>query len=416
MQDPTRRIVITGVGVLAPNGIGRSCFWKNTLQGVSGINRITQFDVTDFPVTMAGEVKGFDPRDYFERGGAVKPRSMARHTLLALAATQLALEDAGLAVSDLHKEPLLSLQIGMSTAAIDIMERGKEALDRRGPGRINPNFLTACYPQGVSNAVADVFRLSCSRGTISSACPSGMEAVARGAELIRSGRSPLVLAGGTDAPITPLTLASLYTAGLAKDCPFPPEKASRPFDARRACGLISEGACMLVLESYAHALDRGAECLGEILGHGEVADDPEGEVENALPRAMHRAVAQAGLVPEEIEYINAHAPSHPVLDRVETRRIKEVFGDRALHLPVSSIKGAIGNPFAAAGPMQIAATVLAMREGCLPPTANYEVPDPDCDLFVIPNDPLSLRVSKALVNMHGVGGGNSAMVLGRVLA
>ncbi|MCC5847761.1 MAG: beta-ketoacyl-[acyl-carrier-protein] synthase family protein [Verrucomicrobia bacterium] len=414
MYSPNSRVVITGIGVLAPTGNSLPAFWEASRMGTSGIGRITLFDVSDFPITMAGEVKGFDLNDYMEPDGVTQPKRLARHSLLGLAAAHMAVRNADFDIGQLRQAKGLAIQMGLSTGAIDVIERGKEVLARKGPTKVSPHIVNASLPHALSNALAASFGVACARGTHSSACPSGMEAVARGAELIHAGKADMVLAGGADAPITPLTMSSLVTCGLALECPLPAEKASRPFDAKRSCGLIAEGGCVLVLERLDHALDRGAEPLAEILGHGEWGDTPGGVPADGLATAMRMALTDAGLLPMDIDYINAHGPSHPLLDRLEVSRIKEVFGERAYQVPVSSLKGGIGNPFAAAGPMQIAVTALAIREGIVPPTANYDFPDPDCDLNVVPNDALPMPLRHCLVNMHGLGGGNSCMVLGKV--
>jgi len=206
-------------------------------------------------------------------------------------------------------------------------------------------------------------------------------------------------------------MASMHLAGLAPECPFPPEESSRPYDAKRQGGIIGEGAAMFMVESLSHALSRGATPLAELTGYGNQADEVNTEPASGLAAAIRQALADAGMLPGDIDYVNGHGPSHPVLDEMETRALKEVFGSRAHRLPVSSIKGVIGNPLAAAGPLQAAASVMALRDGILPPTANYRFPDPACDLSYIPNQPMRRNVERILVNLHGLGGGNGCLIL-----
>ena len=413
MQPSHRRVVITGIGILSPVGNDWKSFRDAIQAGRSGIGTITQFDLQDFPVTMAGEVKDFALGNHVDLKRVSSLKRLARHTQLGIAASWDAIRHAGLTPESLRTQSGVMVRLGLSTGAIDVIEQGKSELAGKGPRKVSPHIVPASVPHAVANELVLSLGIDCSRGTISSACPSGLEAVAAGAAVLRSGRADLVIAGGADAPITPLTMATLCRCGLASECPFPPERASRPFDARRAGGLIGEGACMLVLETLDHALDRGVEPLAEILSHGEWGDSPEGDDCDGLAVAMRQALSEAALLPVDIDYINAHGPSHPRIDRAEVQQIKKVFGAHAWRIPVSSIKGSIGNPFAAAGPMQVAATTLAMRGGWVPPTANYTYPDPDCDLNVVPNHAVRMPMERALINMHGMGGGNSCMILGK---
>ncbi|MDA0990450.1 MAG: beta-ketoacyl-[acyl-carrier-protein] synthase family protein, partial [Verrucomicrobia bacterium] len=247
--------------------------------------------------------------------------------------------------------------------------------------------------------------------TISSACASGIEALAYGADLIREGSADVVIAGGADATITPLAVASFITAGMLPDTDGDPALASCPFDKNRRGGVIGEGAGILILENLEHALIRGAKPLAELVGHGSMIDRPGSLPGSGMFNAMQLALENSGRYAHEVEYINAHGPSDPVLDVMESRSIKQVLGERAYRVPVSSIKGATGNPLAAAGPLQVCACVLAMTHHLLPPTANYREPDPECDLDYVPNTPRPYPLKRALVNGHGMGGINSSLLL-----
>jgi len=415
MNDPARRAVITGTGVLAPNGNSTREFWENTLRCRSGIAPISRFPVDDFPVKIAGEIKNFDLKRFVPSSLVMKPNRMGIHTRYAIAATHSALHDAGLSVAALQKEEPVAFFLGVSTSAIEVIEKGTQVLMDKGPRRVSPYFVGACQPHAAVSEVVETLGLRTRNTTFSSACPAGMEALERGLNFIRNGEGDFAVCGGVDAPITPVTMASFHLAGLAPDCPFPPEASSRPFDRDRKGGIISEGAGVVVVESLERALNRGRTPLAEIIGVGDRADDPHGPPASGLSPAITAALNDAALLPSDIDYVNAHGPSHPLLDKIETESLKAVFGEHAYRLPVSSIKGVIGNPLAAAGPLQTIASALAIRDSLLPPTANYQTPDPECDLNYVPNRPLPFKPKHVLVNLHGLGGGNHCLIL-RALA
>ncbi len=414
MKDPHKRAVITGLGVLAPNGNSLDAFWQATLHRVSGIGPITLFSTEEFPVSAAGEIKSFQLQDFLDPGLQIKEKRLGRHTCLGIAAMHMALRHARLSPADLKSQEPVEVHLGVSTSAIDVIEKGKEILTKRGPSRVSPYIVSACQPHAVACEIVETLGIRTRKSTHSSACPAGMEALAAAMMSIRNGENAVVLCGGVDAPITPLTMASFHLAGLAPDTGFSPEQSSRPFDAKRKGGLIAEGAGMFVVESLAHALSRGATPLAELMGYGSIADDPGSESGSGFAASMKEAMDHAGLLPMDIGYVNAHGPSHPVLDRMEARAIHEVFGPLANHLPVSSIKGVIGNPLSAAGPLQLAACVQSLRAGILPPTANYDYPDPDCDVQVVHGAPFHTQVDRILLNVHGLGGGNSSLIVKRI--
>lgn len=402
------RVVVTGMGILAPNGIGLDAFWGTLLRGESGIGPITLFDATEFKSRIAGEVKNFRPLDYIDQ--KFKPRRMARHTQFAFAAMKMAIADAQFDVSTVdHPIPIM---MGVSTTAMDVLQDCFETLERKGP-RFVTSGVYDCQPQAVTQILALALGASSRASTISSACPSGLDAIGAAAAMIRQGEADMAIAGGTDATVTPLSMASFTTAGLNSMRNNEPQRASRPFDRGRDSGVISEGAGIVVLEDYETAMARGATPYLEICGYGTQGDDfASGEV-FGLAQTMRLALDSAGLSPEEIDYICAYAPGHPTLDIVETDMIKRVFGRHAYSVPVSSIKGVTGNPLSAAGPMQLIACALAFKHDLIPPTANYEVADPRCDLDCVAGRPRRSRLNTALINVRGLGGGNSSLVVRR---
>jgi 3-oxoacyl-[acyl-carrier-protein] synthase II len=408
------RVVITGIGILAPNGIGVEPFWESLLAGRSGIGPITLFDASEFKSRIAGEVKAFNPADYIEP--ELKPRRMARHTQLSYAATMMALKDAGFNLSKLELPSPTPVIIGISTSAIDVIESVHFALQNNGPNRAPTTSAYASIPQAAANTIADRIGASAHAATVSSACPSGLDALADAAAMIRSGGAEIAIAGGADAPITPLTMASFIAGGLSSSRNSDPQKASRPFDLDRDSGVISEGAGVFVLEDFERAEARGARVYLEIGGYGKQRDLDSAKPGSGLEDSMTIALANAGRAPSDIDYISAYGPSHPVLDAVEVSAIRKVFRERAYCLPVSSIKGVTGNPLSAAGPFQVAACALSFRDQIIPPTANYEVQDPDCDLDFVPNRPRKAKLDCALVNVRGIGGSASTLIVERIAA
>lgn len=413
-MNKRNRVVITGMGVVAPNGIGLEAFWKSLLAARSGVGPITLFDASNFKSRIAGEVKDFDPLDYIE--AELKPKRMARHTQFAYAATMMALTDAGLDIHNLELPSPTPVVIGVSTSAIDIIESVWEAVRGGRPNRAPTTSAAASIPQAAANAIADRLGACANAVTVSSACPSGMDAIADAAAMIRSGEAELAIAGGADAPITPLAIASFMASGLISQRNFEPETASRPFDLLRDGGVLSEGAGVLILENLEHAEARGAKPYLEIRGYSRQRDLDVQKPASGLEFSMGLALANAGCGPDEIDYISAYGPSHPVLDAIEVEIIKRVFGRRAYLLPVTSIKGVTANALAAGGPFQVIACALSIRDQLLSPTANYEVADPACDLDCVPNHARKIKLDSALVNVRGLGGSASTMVLNRIAA
>jgi 3-oxoacyl-[acyl-carrier-protein] synthase II len=405
------RVVVTGIGVLAPNGIGLEAFWKSLLEGRSGIGPITLFDATGFKSRIAGEVKNFDPTQYIEP--ELKPKRMARHTQLAYAATMMALKDAGLDVNHLDLPSPTPVIIGVSMNAMDLIERAFNAVRDSGPNRTAPTTSAASIPQAPANIIADRLGKSADAATISSACPSGLDAIADAAAMIRSGQAEIAIAGGTDAPITPLVMASFISSGLSSFRNDEPERASRPFDVTRDSGVISEGAAIMVLENWERAEARGVRAYLEIKSYGKQRDrDPE-KPASALEDSIGVALANGTMSMTDIDYISAYGPGHPVLDIAEIQVLKKVLGAHAYSVPINSIKGVTGNALAAGGPFQLIACALTMRDQTIPPTANCDTLDPRCDLDIVRLRARKAKVNTALINVRGLGGSANTMLVSR---
>ena len=406
-----RRVVVTGLGAVTPIGGDARSTWDAAVAGQSGIDFIRSFDASGYPVRIAAEVKDFDP------SGLVPPkeaRRLDRNVLLALAAAKEAVADSRL---DGHDPTRVGVVFGSAIGGfLGIMDQ-TEVLRERGPDRVSPNFLPNVLVDSASGQLAISLGLRGPNYAVVSACATGSHAVGEGAELIRRGDADAVLAGGSEACLHPLILAGFCAMrGLAAEDEHPP-RASRPFDADRSGFVMGEGACVLVLEELETARARGAPIYAEVLAHGASNDahhmaqpDPEsiGVIE-----MMRAALARAGVEPEQVGYINAHGTSTPLGDAAETKAIKEVFGDHAYELAVSSTKSVMGHLFGAAGAVEAMMCVLALRDGVLPPTINYETPDPECDLDYVPNEARRAQVDVALSNAMGLGGHNACVVFGR---
>lgn len=410
-MENRNRVVITGMGVLAPNGTGLKAFWRSLVAGESGIGPITLFDASEHRTRIAGEVKEFNPLDYMP--SQWKPKRMARHTQLAFAATQMALRNADFDPATRAPGCVLPVCIGVSTSALDVIEKGFHELQDKGPRGVNSGVVSNCQPQAAAHLIAQKLGVETQATTVSSACPSGIDAIAMAATRIRMGEAEIALGGGADAPVTPLTMASFASAGLSSFANSEPGRASRPYDQGSDSGVISEGAAVVVVESLEHALARGARIHLEITGYATQMDHDPDDPFAGLEHTMRLSLANACRKPEEIDYICSYGPGHPVLDVAEVRMIRRVFGTVAERVPISSIKGVTGNPLSAAGPFQLITCALAFLHNLIPPTANHEMPLAGCDLDFVSRRARKALLKSALINVRGLGGGNSSMVVER---
>ncbi len=405
------RVVITGIGVLAANGIGKDAFWNSLLAGESGIGPITLCDVENLPSKIAGEVKGFDVNDYTPY--KIKAKRLSRNTQFAVAASLMALKDSGIDLQKFKPKAPLALALGISMAGFDFIETEIRRIVAKGNQSMLPTVV-GCIHIASASSVADILGFPCTISVFSNSCVGGIDAIAKTYADLRDGKADVALAGGSDAPIETSLLAGFCAARMLCTEYDSPETASRPFDLKRSLGILAEGAAIVLMETLDHALDRGAEPLAEIIGYGTASDATE-EPASGLECSMRNAMANACIAPSQVGYISAHAPSDLVIDRVETNVIKKVLGEHAYKIPISSIKGSTGNPLAAGGAMQVAATVIALRSGILPPTANLDIRDPDCDLNYVEVATTYSNRNTALVNSHGIGRVNSSLVLQRAV-
>ncbi|MGC8511646.1 MAG: beta-ketoacyl-ACP synthase II [Acidimicrobiales bacterium] len=404
-----RRVVVTGIGLVSPLGLDVESSWRGLLAGRSGVGRITQFDASDYPVRIAAEVDGFD-------GAAVFGRRRARHldrvSQLALVAAAEAIEGAKLDVSGASDR--VGTVWGTGIGGIRSLEDGLDVLNERGPEWVNPYTLAMMIPNMVAGNVAMEWGIRGYSGCTVTACAASNHALGESLDLIRAGRVDAVVCGGAESPVTRVGVSGFAAMKALSTRNDDPERASRPFDAGRDGFVMGEAAAALVLEERERALERGAPVLAELLGFGATSDayhmtQPHPEADGAV-RAMREAVRDAGLVPGQIGYVNAHGTSTPPNDRVETLALRKVFGDAAP--PASSTKSMTGHTLGAAGAVEAVVCVLALRDQILPPTINQEVRDPDCDLDYVPNKARPARIRTALTNSFGFGGQNASLVFG----
>ena len=408
-----RSVGVTGLGAVTPLGNDWRSTWDAAVAGRSGIDFIQAFDPSDFPVRVAAEVKDFDPTAI---AGPKEARRLDRNVLLSIAAATEGWADSGL--DGVYEPARVGVLFGTAIGGIIGIVEQYETMRERGPDRVSPYFIPAVLPDTASGQIALQLGLRGPNYAPVSACATGSTAIGEAAEVIRRGDADAVLAGGAEACITPVILAGFCAMrGLAAEDEYPP-RASRPFDATRAGFVMGEGACVLVLEELEGARKRGAHVYAEVLGYGAsndayhlAAPDPEAV---GVAEMMEAALRRADVAPERVGSINAHGTSTPLGDAAETRAIKQVFGDHAYKLAVSSTKSELGHCFGAAGAVEAMMCVLALQEGVLPPTINYEMPDPVCDLDYVPNEARRVQVDVALSNAMGLGGHNGCVLFGRV--
>ena len=408
-----RRVVVTGLGAVTPIGNDAPSAWRAAVAGESGVDWIRSFDASDYPVRIAAEVKDWDAT------GVASPkevRKLERNVLLALGAAREAVGDAGL--DGAYEPGRVGILFGTAIGGLIGIVEQAEVLRSRGHDRVTPTFIPSVLVDAASGQLAISLGYRGPNYAPVSACATGSHAVGEAAELVRRGDADAVLAGGAEACMHPLILAGFCAMrGLVAE-DEEPSRASRPFDATRAGFVMGEGACVLVLEELEAARARGATIYAEILGYGASNDahhmaqpDPESV---GVAEMMRRALAHAGVDPERVGYINAHGTSTPLGDLAETKAIKDVFGAHAYELAVSSTKSVTGHCFGAAGAIEAMMCVLAVHEGVLPPTINYEHPDAECDLDYVPNEAREAQIDVALSNAMGLGGHNGCVLVGRV--
>ena len=403
-----RNVVITGLGAAAPNGIGKEAYWNALANGVSGIRIISKFDPSPYPCHIAGEI----PTAWFKENGVVQDEEhFSWSTIYALRALKQALNDAMLPPGSMTGCST-GVYMGISSTDMGVVQQEYSGFlenNQTSTGTVNKSYIHAPASQ-----IAREINCDGNVVTISTGCSSGLYSLILATESIMRGEAEIVLAGGTDAPLTPFFLASLCAAGLLpKGYNDAPEAASRPFDAKREGGVVAEGAGVLVLEEECSARRRKAPIYARICGWGATNTFSPNGLRASACSCMTQALARARFNPGQIDYINAHSPGDPVVDRSETRTIKEVWGKYAYNIPISSIKSMIGNPLAASGPLQVIATVLAMQNQFIPPTVNYQYPDPRCDLDYVPNMGRVARIARALISLQGFGGGNTALIISK---
>ncbi|NLC67343.1 MAG: beta-ketoacyl-ACP synthase II [Clostridiaceae bacterium] len=404
-----RRVVVTGMGVIHSLGLTVHDFWNAIKEGKSGIDIVTRFDPSGFPTRVAAEIKEFDPSYFIEKKEA---KRMDRYTQYAIAAAKMAVEEARLVEDNVDMERA-GVIIGSGIGGIETLEEQHKSLIEKSSGKVSPFFIPMMIANMASGRVAMLYSAKGFNECIVTACATGTNSIGDAFKIIQRGDADVMITGGSEAPITPLSFAG-FCSMKAMSTNNDPKTASRPFDLERDGFVMGEGAGILILEEYEHAVKRNANILGEIVGYGCNCDAydivqpaPGGE---GAARCMKLALQDAGISPESIEYINAHGTSTYYNDKYETMAIKSVFGEHSRKLAVSSTKSMTGHLLGAAGAIEAIITILAIKDGFLPPTINYKTPDPECDLDYVPNTGRESSVDYALSNSFGFGGHNATLV------
>jgi len=405
------RVAITGMGVVSPIGIGIKKFKEALFAGKSGVRRITCFDPSPYRSQMAGEVRDFNPQQYLS---PKEVKRMDRFTQLGIVAAEEAIKGAEI---DFEKEDptKIGVLVGSGVGGLSTIEREETILLEKGPQRVSPFLIPMLITDIASAQISIRYGLSGPNFSISTACATGNHSIGEAFKIVQRGDAEIMIAGGTEAAITPLGLAGFCSMRALSTRNEEPEKASRPFDRERDGFVIGEGAGIVVLERLSRAKKRGASILGEIIGFGMSADayhvTQPVEDGRGIKEAMMKALRDAEISPEEVDYINAHGTSTPLNDKMETRAIKDVFGTYAYQIPISSTKSMTGHLLGATGGVELIACLLALNEGIIPPTINYENPDPECDLNYVPNQAREAKIKIALSNSMGFGGHNAVLVV-----
>ncbi len=405
------RVVVTGLGAVTPIGIGIDRFWESLIQGASGIGPITRFDASKHDAQIAGEVKGFDPLNWIEKK---EVRKMDLFIQYALAAAQMAFDDAGLKVTE-ENSHRMGVCVGTGMGGLPALEESHKILLERGPGRISAFFIPSIITNLGSGQISMRFGIKGPNSCVCTACATGNHALGDSFRIIQRGEADVMIAGGSEAVVTPLTIAGFSAMRALSTRNAEPTRASRPFDKDRDGFVMGEGSGLMVLESLEHAQRRGARIYAEMIGYGMSAD----AYHITLPaldgavRSMRLSLEDGNVAPGDVEYVNAHGTSTPAGDLNETNALKEVFGEHAKQLAVSSTKSMTGHLLGAAGGVESVITVLTIARGTIPPTINYETPDPECDLDYVPNVARQASVRVALSNSFGFGGTNATLAFKR---
>ncbi len=409
-----RRVVVTGVGVVSPLGTGNRKNWDALMAGKSGIDRITRFDVTEFPVQIAGEVKDFNPEDFIEKKEVKKMDLFIQY---ALAAAQFAMEDSGLAVTEENAERV-GVLVGAGLGGLPTIEKYHLALQDGGYKKISPFFIPALIINLAPGHISIKYGAKGPNVSSVSACATGTHSIGDAYHMIKRGDADAMIAGGTESTVTPLAIGGFAVMRALSSRNDDPAVASRPFEKNRDGFVLAEGAGIVVLEEYEAAKKRGAKIYAEVVGYGLTGDAyhltqpaPEGE---GAARCMQMALRNAGINPEMVDFINAHGTSTPFNDLYETLAIKKVFGGHAKKLLVSSTKSMTGHLLGAAGGIEAVYTLMSMNEGIATPTMNYVEPDPECDLDYVPNSPRDAKINYALSNSFGFGGTNATLLFKKI--
>jgi 3-oxoacyl-[acyl-carrier-protein] synthase II len=407
----SERVVITGLGAVTPIGMGCQEFWTSAQEGRSGVGPITFFDASQHSTQIAAEVKNFDPSQFMDKKEA---RRMDRFAQFGVAAARMALEDAALTITADNRDRV-GVYVGSGIGGINTWEAEVATLLQKGPGRVSPFMVPMMIPDMAASQISITFGARGPNVAEVAACASASYAIAHAAVLIQRGEADAMISGGAEAAITPLAVAGFGNMRALSRRNDEPSKASRPFDANRDGFVLGEGAGVLILESLSSATKRGAKIYAELVSYGLTSDAyhitaMDDKAEGAV-RAMRDALNRAGVTPSEVDYINAHGTSTELNDKTETFAIKKVLGDHAYHVPISSTKSEIGHLLGASAAVGLLATVMAIQDQILPPTINYETPDPECDLDYVPNVARPARVEVALSNSFGFGGHNACLLV-----
>ncbi|HML94332.1 MAG TPA: beta-ketoacyl-ACP synthase II [Thermodesulfobacteriota bacterium] len=407
-----RRVAVTGIGLVTPVGIGNDATWQAVCEGRSGVHRITKFDPTEHKTQIAAEINGFDPELYMNAKEARKTDTFIQY---AVTAAKFAIEDSGLEITE-ELSPRMGTIIGSGIGGMETYVNTVLTMHAKGPGRLSPFFITNIINNMAAGYVSIFFNARGPNCCTTTACAASAHAIGYAAQAIRNGEADAMFAGGTEAPVIPLTFAGFNAMRALSTRNDEPAKASRPFDRERDGFIIGEGAGMLILEELESAKKRGAHIYAEIVGYGMSSDASHITAPSldGPERCMKAALKDGEVNPDEIDYINAHGTSTPLNDANETNAIKAVFGERAYRIPVSSTKSMTGHLLGAAGAVEAAFSVLALENGILPPTINYEFPDPECDLDYVPNEAREASIRTILSNSFGFGGTNASLIFRKI--